>query len=192
MTNAKIIIISGPSGVGKDTIIKGVLKRIPNLLVIKSYTTRAKRKSDEVGNRHFISHNEFEKLIAANKMIEYKEYCGNLYGRKKEDIIAPLEAGKNIIMEVEVQGTLNYQKLFGKRVISIFIKYENPQEFLSRIKKNRPETSAKELEIRQQSLKNEMAYEKYYNYSLINSHGHPEKAIEQVTKIILKNLNIIQ
>ena len=59
----KIIIISGPSGSGKDTIIKGIMKKFPNLVMIKSYTTRPKRKSDEVGNRYFVSKEQFQKMI---------------------------------------------------------------------------------------------------------------------------------
>lgn len=180
----KIIIISGPSGVGKDTIIRGILKKFPSLVMVKSYTTRPKRKSDEVGNRHFVSHEEFLKMIKDGKMIEYKEYCGNLYGRVRANIDKPLSDGRNIIMEVEVKGTLDYQKIFGSRVVAIFIKYENPSQFISRIKKNRPETSRKVLQDRKNSIRQEMKYEKYYNYSIINPEGQAKKAIVLVANIL--------
>ena len=180
----KIIIISGPSGSGKDTIIKGIMKKFPNLVMIKSYTTRPKRKSDEVGNRYFVSKEQFQKMIKHNKMIEYKKYCNNFYGRKKEDVEKILNQGKDIIMEVEVKGTLDYQKLYPDKVISIFIKYENPKQLIKRLKKNRPEISEKELQNRLKTMNKEMNYEKFYNYSIINVEGKPQEAINKVADII--------
>lgn len=184
MKEPKIFIISGPSGSGKDTVIRGILKKFPDLVMIKSYTTRAKRKSDEVGNRHFVNKIKFGQMIKNNEFLEYKKFCGNLYGRTKKDIVVPLKRGKNLIMEVDVKGTLDYQNIFGGRVVAIFVKYQNPQQLVKRIKKTRPEISQRDLANRLKIMAEELKYEKYYNHSVINPEGHPEKAIDKVSKII--------
>lgn len=178
-----LFIISGPSGVGKDTIIKGILQEFPDFELVKSYTTRLKRKSDEVGNRVFVSEDEFKKMVNDNKLIEWTKFCNHYYGRRKEDILKPLEQGKNIIIEVDVVGTVEYKKKI-PGLTSIFIKYENPDKLLRRIKKNRPETIEDELNTRKETMNKELKYEKYYNYSIVNLEGHPEKAIKAVAKII--------
>ena len=87
-------------------------------------------------------------------------------------------------MEVEVKGTLDYQKLYPDKVISIFIKYENPKQLIKRLKKNRPEISEKELQNRLKTMNKEMNYEKFYNYSIINVEGKPQEAINKVADII--------
>ena len=184
MIKAKIFIISGPSGVGKDTIIKGILKKYPDLVVVKSYTSRSKRKSDEVGNRKFISHKQFKKMIDNNEMIEYTEFCGNYYGRSKKDIEKVLQQNKNIILETDAIGVKNYKNLFPDKTISISIRYENPEQLMKRIEKNRPETSTKDLSWRLDTMKKEKKYDKYHNYKIINYEGKPQKAIEKVAKII--------
>jgi len=179
----KLFIISGPSGAGKDTIIKGILKLFPDFVKVKSYTTRPKRTSDEVGNRVFVSEDEFEKMVNDDELIEWAKFCNYFYGRKKEDILETLEQGKNIIIEVDVIGTIEYKKKI-PNLTSIFIKYDNPDNFIQRIKKNRPETSEKDLETRKKTMEKELGYEKYYDHSVVNPEGHPEKAIASIAKII--------
>lgn len=183
MKKGKIFIISGPAGVGKDTIIKGVIKNHPDFMLVKSYTTRPKRISDEAGNRIFVSVNKFKKMIANNEMIEWAKVHSWYYGRKKDNIVRHIEKGDNVIIEVDVKGTATYQKIMPE-VISIFIKYEDITDFTHRLKINRPEMTNSELQIRRQSMISELQYQKYYNYVVVNPENHPEKAIEKVEKII--------
>lgn len=197
----RIFIISGPAGVGKDTIIKGILKKHPNFVMVKSYTTRPKRKSDEGGNRYFISEKEFKDMVKKGETIEWAKVHAWYYGRKKSDIVRHIQEGRNVIIEVDVQGALHYAThprinadmnadQRGKNIILIFIKYESPDKFIKRIKKTRPEISKEELAIRKKSMEKEMRYEKYYDYSVVNPEGHPEKAIEKVNEIITNQLRI--
>ncbi len=180
----KIFIISGPSGVGKDTVIKGIRKLIPELNLVKSYTTRTKRASDEVGNRKFISEKEFLKMIKNNELIEYTNFCGNYYGRNKKDIQKLLDNNKNIILETDAIGVKNYKEIFPKNTISISIRYENQNKLEKRIKKNRPETSTKDLSWRIKTMKKEKKFDKYHDYKVINFEGKPKKAINKVAEII--------
>lgn len=187
MKKRYLFVISGPSGVGKDTVIKGISEKFPHFVMVKSYTTRSQRKADEVGNRYFVSPKKFKQMVDRGEMIEWARVHSWYYGRKKTDIIEGLKKGKNIIIEVDVVGTIEYKKKIPD-LVSIFIKYGSPAQFGKRIKKTRPDTSKKELEIRKKSMQKEMEYEKYYDYSVINPEGHPEKAIEKVAKIIRSKL----
>lgn len=183
MKKGKIFIISGPAGVGKDTIIKGILKKYPDFVMVKSYTTRPKRKSDEAGNRVFVGTREFEKMIANNEMLEWAKVHLWYYGRKKNDIVRHIKKGDNVIMDVDVLGAVTYEKIMPE-VISIFVNYENVGDFTCRLKTNRPEITDSELKIRRQSMIRELKYQKYYDYTIINFEGHPEKAVKKVEKII--------
>lgn len=199
--NGTILIISGPAGVGKDTIIKGIIKKHPEFVMVKSYTTRPPRESDEAGNRFFVSEKEFKEMIKKGEMIEWQKVHDKwYYGRRQDDIVRHIKKGESVIMDVNVDGTLAYKargltrKLNIMRtdaekfpeVVTIFIKYEKPELFETRLKTNRPEISDKELQTRKASFIREMTFEKFYDYSIINHEGHPEKAIGQVLKIIFK------
>lgn len=187
MKKGKIFIISGPAGVGKDTIIKGVMKNHPSFVIVKSYTTRPTRKSDEVGNRIFVSVNRFKKMIADKEMIEWAKVHSWYYGRRKDDIVRHIQKGNNVIMDVDVLGAVTYEKIMPE-VISIFICYEDISNFTNRLRKNRPEITDSELKIRRQSMIKELTYQKYYDHKIINPEDHPEKAIQAVEKIIAKTL----
>lgn len=190
MKQGKIFIIAGPSGVGKDTIIRGVMQKLPNLVMIKSYTTRPPRESDEVGNRVFVSEKKFQEMIKKGEMIEWqKVYDIWYYGRRLDDIVRHTGKGKSVIMDVNVDGAVYFEKIMPE-VVSIFVKYEKPELFEKRIKTNRPETSEKEFQIRKKGFQREMTFEKYYDYSVINYENHPEKSIEKVIEIVANNLDI--
>jgi guanylate kinase len=183
----KLFIISGPSGVGKDTVIKGIIKIYPNFALIKSYTTRPKRLSNEVGNRIFVSVEKFKEMIKNNEFIEWAKVHNWYYGRSKEDVINALSNGKNIIIDVDVQGAITYKKYI-PNLKSIFIKYENVSNFTRRLISNRPEITQEELSVRKRSLESEMKYEKQYDYSIINLENQQQKTIETVAKIIKDNI----
>ena len=183
----KLFIISGPAGVGKDTIIKGIRNKYPTFVVVKSYTTRPKRLSNEVNNRIFITEEKFKKMIDDNEFVEWAKVHNWYYGRSKSDIVEALSNGKSIIIDVDVQGTKTYKEYIPE-AISIFIKYENLSNFAKRLITNRPEITPEELSIRKKSLYNEMKHEKYYDYSIINAENQQQKTIETVAKIIKDNI----
>lgn len=209
MKIGKIFIVAGPSGVGKDTIIKGVISKLPDLVMIKSYTTRPKRQSNEAGNRIFVSDKEFNRMVKNNEMIEW-QFVHNkwYYGRKMDDIVRHISNGQNIIFEANVDGALNYKRKLMQNlsnnktqidadnllpktdVITIFIKYENPELFEKRLHKNRPEITDVELQTRKSSFNHEMSFEKYFDYSIVNYEGNPKRAIDQVLDITANQTQI--
>jgi len=185
---SKIFIISGPSGVGKGTIVDGLLKNPDlNLYWAKSYTTRPQRISDKMeGHYHFCNLDAFKRLEKRGEILESNFYNGHWYGSSKSEIDYALKAGRNVLKEIEVNGAMNYKKYYPNAVM-IFIKadLDNIKNRLIRRKQNTPEQITERLEV----AKKELEYEKEYNYSVVNPEGNPEKAISEVEKIISKELN---
>lgn len=184
MTNeGKIFFISGPSGVGKGTIIK-VLENIPklNLYWAKSYTTRLKRESDKSEEHYlFVDEKKFKELKKAGEILESNFYNSNWYGSSKSEIDDALKNGKNVLKEVEVNGALIYMQKYPD-AISIFIKAD-----LDDIKNRlirRGQNSKEDIKKRLETAKEELSYEKEYHYSIINPEDHPEKAIDKIEQII--------
>lgn len=178
----KLFIISGPSGVGKDTICDEILKRNPDLHRPITYTTRSPRPSEKPGHHyHFVSQEEFKKMIKEKKLIEWAKVYGNYYGARKEDIEKALREGKIILFDIDVQGALHYKKIFPEAIL-IFLKAPL-RDIESRIRK-RGENKEGEIKKRLETAKREMRYEGEYDYSLLNPQGHPEKAVAELEKII--------
>ena len=117
----KLFVISGSSGVGKGTVLKGFLSKNPNFMLSISCTTRKPRQGEVDGvNYFFISKEEFQNCIDNNKFLEWAEFAGNFYGTKKKYIKQCLEDGKDIILEIETQGALQVKKQMPEAVL-IFI-----------------------------------------------------------------------
>lgn len=116
-----LIILSGPSGSGKDTVLNSLTKKFDDVKVSVSMTTRKKR-NDEIDGFHyyFVDRAYFDKKISENKMLEYTEYANNLYGTPKDPVDEMLNSGKAVILKIEVQGAEKIRKLYPS-VISIFL-----------------------------------------------------------------------
>ncbi|BDV02553.1 MAG: guanylate kinase [Candidatus Hepatoplasma vulgare] len=188
-TRGRIILISGPSGVGKGTIIKELLKNDNlNLIYSISTTTRKPRKNEINGkDYYFINEKEFEKRIKREKFLEWARFTTNYYGTEKKYVEENLIKGKNVILEIETIGALIIMKKFPpKDVVSIFIKPPNLRELRIRLEKRK--TEEEELidrRIKRAKEEIEMAYE--YKYKVIN--GNLENTIKKIEKIISKEIN---
>lgn len=187
---SKIFIIAGPSGVGKDTIVEAVLQKFPQLEKTVSYTDREKRLDDKPNSYHFISKEKFDELVEEGEIFEW-EYARDerRYGASKKEITESLERGKNLIKVIGPKSISNLRKIFGNKIVSIFLKFQNLNLLKERIKKNRPDSSNEDIEIRYNQGLKDMEFEKYYDYSVVNPEGHPERAIEEVEKIIQKEID---
>ncbi len=116
----KLIIISGPSGAGKTTLIDQVLESIPNITCAKSATTRPQRHTETDADYYFLSDEQFDQKIKSDAFVEWCNVHQNRYGTLKEEVVNHLQNGKHILLEIDVQGTRKVQDKFPE-VIKIFI-----------------------------------------------------------------------
>src|SRR5476649_1836327 len=135
-----LIIISGPSGAGKGTICKSFMDRNKDVSVSVSATTRAPRKGEVEGvNYHFMSKEKFEEKIKSNDFLEYANVYDNYYGTPKSNVEEILESGRNVILEIDIQGALKVKENTEEGVF-IFILPPSMQELKDRIIKRGSET----------------------------------------------------
>ncbi len=165
----ELFIISAPSGSGKSTLIHMLLKEVENLEFSVSYTTREPRKGEVNGKDYFfVSEEEFKKMIENDEFIEYAKVFGKFYyGTAKKQVYSKIEKGKDVIMDIDVQGA--YQIMQKKPIdfTSIFIIPPSLEELRNRLV-SRGRDSMEEIEKRLNTAKNEIKYLKYFDYVVVN------------------------
>lgn len=190
----RLFLISGPSGSGKDTILKDFFQKHPEAVFSISTTTRAKRDSRDNEKYHFISREDFEKAIASDEFLEYAEYCGNYYGTPKGPIENWISEGKDVFVEVETVGA---QKIMEElpELVSIFIMPPSVEVLKKRLAGRKTESS-EQAEKRIKEAVREMSAAINYDFVIIND--RLEDAAELFESIITadhartsRNINII-
>ncbi len=162
----RLVIISGPSGSGKTTICNQLMEnsRIRRSI---SYTTREPREGEKEGiDYHFTKKSEFEKLIDEDKLVEYAEYCGSLYGTPVEPIKEAIKNGKIFILAIDVKGALQVMKKISE-VTSIFIMPPDDETLRQRLMERLTDSDVdihKRLELANEELK----YSKHYDFCVVN------------------------
>jgi len=181
-----LIVISGPSGSGKGTIIKEVMKKIPDLIYSVSYTTRPKREGEIEGKDYFfISKDEFEKLIDEDFFIEWAKVYDYYYGTGKEFVLNNLNDNKDVILEIEIQGAKKIREIYDKKnVIFIFIAPPDFKELEKRIMNRKRGETEEEIKKRMDFAKKEIEESKNYDYIIINDNIN--KAVKKIVNIINK------
>lgn len=140
MNKGILIVLSGFSGAGKGTLMKELLKTYDNYALSISMTTRNPRPGEEDGREYFFSTREaFEEKIAQNGLIEYAEYCGNYYGTPRDYVERMLEEGKDVILEIEIQGMRKVKKMF-PQTLSLFVTPPSAAELERRLRGRGTET----------------------------------------------------
>lgn len=180
--HGRLFVISGPSGVGKGTIIQEIIKHNPDVVLSVSHCSRLPRQGEKNGVDYcFVSRKKFLEMVNAGKFIEYAEVHGNFYGTAKEKIEELLNSGKNVIFEVDVQGGISLKKILPD-LTSIFILPPDQNELLRRIKKRGSETP-KTLKRRLETMKKEMAQAANYDHQVVNDN------LAATVKNVLKIMN---
>ena len=175
-----LMAVSGPSGVGKGTIVKTILQRREDVVESVSCTTRAPREGEIDGKHYFfLSHEEFQRRIQEDDFLEYDEHFGNYYGTPKSFVAETLKT-KSVIMEIDVVGSLNAKKVFPECVL-VMIVPPSIEELKKRLI-GRGTEGKEEIEGRLARLEYEISQKDKYDYVIVND--DLETAIADVCKII--------
>lgn len=175
-----LLVVSAPSGCGKGTILGEILKDDSFYYSI-SATTRVPREGEQDGvNYHFITKEEFEQRIAQGGMLEYAQYCGNYYGTPKKEVEQMREAGRDVILEIEVEGAMKVRALCPDAVF-LFIAPPSVEELRRRLNKRGTE-AAEVIEERVSQAARELSYADRYDYIIVN--GELEKAIQDFRTVV--------
>jgi guanylate kinase len=178
----KVVIVSGPSGVGKSTICKEVVKRLDNIYLSVSVTTRPKSKAEVDGQDYwFISEQEFQEQIDKGLLLEHAEVFGHLYGTPKDKVEETLKEGKSVILEIDVQGAKQAQMIFPDAIM-IFILPPTEKDLVERMD-NRGREAAEAAEERLNGASSEIAAAwQYYKHMVINE--DLQQAVDECIQII--------
>ena len=187
----KLVLIIGPSGVGKSVILKALREHYPALHFPRSATTRERRKSEGDDLYHFVSEKDFDHLVAENKVLEWAVVHGGArYGTLEEEIIPPIKRGKVVVREVDVQGfdSIRNHALFRKpdapyKLETIFILPESKEQLIKHITKRAP-IDPQELKRRIASMERELTYADHCDHQIVNREGALKKTLEEVEKIL--------
>lgn len=179
----KVIIFSAPSGSGKSTIVSHILKLHPEMEFSVSATSRAPRGQERNGiEYHFFTADEFRKMIAEDKFVEYEEvYAGSFYGTLKSEVQRIWDKGHVIIFDVDVKGGVNLKKYFGDKALSVFIQAPSVEELRKRLVA-RGTDSAEAIAKRVAKASEEMTYADKFDYVLVNN--DLQKAYAEAEKVV--------
>ena len=176
-----LIVVSGFSGAGKGTLLKKLVQEYDNYALSVSATTRAPRAGEEDGREYFfVTKEAFERKIAEGGLIEYACYCGNYYGTPRDYVEKQLEAGRDVILEIEIQGALKIRKQFSSALL-LFVMPPDAQELKRRLTGRGTET-AEVIERRMARAVEESEGIEEYDYIVVND--DLESCVKQLHEII--------
>ena len=177
----RLIVISGPSGVGKGTVVKTLMDRDPRVRLSVSATTRPKRPSETDGVQyHFVTHEEFERMIEEDCFGAHAQYVGNRYGTPEKAVDEMLEQGFDVLLEIEVQGGV---QVMNRRpdAITIFIAAPSFEELARRLR-GRGDTDEEKVQMRLQQARMEYLVAPQYQFIVVND--DLEDAVDDVQSIL--------
>ncbi|WP_019911456.1 guanylate kinase [Paenibacillus sp. HW567] len=182
MSKGLLIILSGPSGVGKGTVCTALRPKMPKLVYSVSATTRLPREGEENGVNYFFKTKEqFEAMIEADQLLEYAEYVGNYYGTPRDFVERTLESGKDIILEIEVQGALKVKEKFPEGIF-VFLLPPSMDELKDRIR-GRGTEHPDVISHRMSVAEDEIGLIRHYDYAVVND--EIDLACKRIESIII-------
>jgi guanylate kinase len=182
MSKGLLIILSGPSGVGKGTVCTALRPKMPELVYSVSATTRSPRAGEENGvNYFFKSREQFTDMIEGDQLLEYAEYVGNYYGTPRDFVERTLESGRDIILEIEVQGALKVKDKFPEGIF-VFLLPPSMDELKDRIR-GRGTEHPDVINHRMSVAEDEIGLIRHYDYAVVND--EIDLACKRIESIII-------
>jgi guanylate kinase len=182
---AMLVIISGPSGVGKDTIIDALKRRSrePEFTFVVTCTTRAPRHGEVDGvDYRFMSRAAFTALRDAGELLEWAEVHGHWYGTPRHEVVTALQAGHDVILKIDVQGAQSVKQRVPYALL-VFVVPPSLETLFARLR-SRATESADELEVRQRNAAIELARQQDYDYVVVNETGQVDRTAEHIDTIV--------
>ncbi|MBK8295010.1 MAG: guanylate kinase [Solirubrobacterales bacterium] len=185
---AKVFVITGPSGVGKGTLIGQLLKRRPELQLSISATTRDPRPGEADGvEYHFLAPEEFDRRVAAGEFLEHAAYSGNQYGTLRSEVDRRIESGHPVVLEIEIQGAEQIRETMPE-AIQVFVAPPEPEfESLKARLVGRGTDSAEAIEGRLAVARHELAAQEHFHHQVVND--SLEHATNQLEAIVAPDLS---
>jgi guanylate kinase len=178
-----LILISGPSGVGKDSVVKALFRRQLPLHFVVTTTTRAPRFDEKEGvDYFFVDKDQFEKFITDGEMLEYATVYGHYKGIRKTQIREAMGSGKDVIVRLDVQGVKRVKSLC-QEAVTIFIVPANTEEWLLRLKNRNTETP-EDFQLRMETARSELQQLPDYEYVVVNARDRLEETVNVIEAII--------
>jgi guanylate kinase len=178
---AKVFVITGPSGVGKGTLIRSLVQQVPELEVAVSATTRPPRPGEVDGvDYHFMSEEEFERRVAAGEFVEHASYSGHRYGTLRAELENRLEAGVPVVLEIEIQGARQVRDAMPDAV-QVFIAPPSLEALRARLV-GRGTNSPRDMEARMRTAREEMQAQEEFPHVVVND--RLERAVGELVQIV--------
>lgn len=184
LTYPLLLILSGPSGVGKDTVARMLIERRPeSFYFVVTATTRPPRDEEVHGvDYYFVSHNEFARMIEDDELLEHAIVYNDYKGIPKRHIREALASGRDVILRVDVQGA-NTVKRIVSNSISVFLTTRTEEGLVNRLQRRKQDT-AEGMALRTATARQEMKRMEEFDYCVVNPEGHPEIAVDRILNII--------
>ncbi len=182
---ARVFVITGPSGVGKGTLIRGLLARVPELELSVSATTRAPRAGEVDGvDYHFLSDADFDRKVAAGAFVEHAAYSGRRYGTLRSELERRTSAGVPVVLEIEVQGARQVRRTLPKAV-QVFIVPPSDTALRERLV-GRGTDTPEDIERRLRVAEQELAAQDEFDHKVLND--RQEAAVDALERLVRKEL----
>ena len=182
---SQAFVITGPSGVGKGTLIRGVMDRVGDLELSVSATTRPPRVGEVDGvDYHFLSRQQFDRRVAAGEFLEHADYAGNHYGTLRSELEDRLRAGRPVVLEIEVQGARQVREAMPE-ALQVFIAPPSLEELRTRLIA-RGTDDAEEVERRLRVAEGELAAQPEFRHVVVND--RLQEALARLTEIVTREL----
>lgn len=182
MPGSKLIVISAPSGCGKTTIAREVLRRHPDIEFSVSATTRKKRTRETDGKDYFfLTKQEFDERVRQGELVEWEEIYDELYGSLKREVDRVLNAGNSMLFDIDVKGALSIKKQYGEQAVLIFVKPPSLESLKQRLMSRNTEDEAS-LKRRLERVPMELEQERHFDYAVVND--NIARAVEEIEGIL--------